>query len=113
MPIYTVDLSCRASGFDYTPLFVALRNANAQPFMDARWLLDVREDLGVLTSTLLGMCADGDGLFITELAPETRWSGTGMGEDAKAWFTARMARVEPSPATALPPKRRAPRRKAA
>ena len=50
---------------------------------------DVRDDIGSVTSALLGFCAPGDGLFITELAPDTRWSGTGMGEAAKAWFAAR------------------------
>lgn len=112
MPIYTVDLSCRAKGHDYTPLFQALRDAQAEPFMDARWLLDVGQDVGSLTSALLSLCAPGDGLFVTELAPETRWSGTGMGEDAKAWFAARMARPEPI-SEMVPPKRRAPRRRAA
>lgn len=107
MPVYTVDLSCRASGFDYTPLFTALREANALSFMDARWLLDVGQDLNALTAALLGLCAAGDGVFVTELAPETRWSGTGLGEEAKAWFAARMT------TPTAPPKHKAPRRKAA
>lgn len=112
MPIYTVDLSCRATGHDYTPLFTALRGVDAQPFMDSRWLLDVRDDVGSLTSALLAFCAPGDGLFITELAPETRWSGTGMGEDAKAWFAARTVGTG-QPAEAVPAKPGTPRHRAA
>lgn len=113
MPIYTIDLSCRASGFDYTPLFTSLQRAQAQPFMDARWLIDVRQDLDAVTSSLLSHCAPGDGLFVTELAPETRWSGTALGEEAKAWFVARRASQPKPEDPAVPPKNRAARRRMA
>ena len=95
MPIYTVDISCRSSDHDYTPLFERLRSANAVSYMDARWLLDVREDINDVVRSLLQHCAPGDRLFITELAPETRWSGTGLREEVKAWLLARMKDVTP------------------
>ncbi len=89
MPIFAVDIACRSASHNYADLFAALRNANGLMFMEGRWLLDVREDLNQATKALLSHCAIGDGLFVTELAPETRWSGTGLGDEAKSWFAAR------------------------
>lgn len=90
MPIFTVDLSCRSSEFDYTGLFQTLQAANAVSFMDARWLIDVSDDLNSVTAALLARLAPGDRLFVTELAPETRWTGSGLKDDVKAWLRARM-----------------------
>lgn len=89
MPIYTVDIACRSTGHDYAGLFAALRRANGLPFMEGRWFIDVREDVNAVTTALLRHCARGDRLFVTELAPETRWTGTALGDDAKAWIAAR------------------------
>lgn len=104
MPIFTVDLSCRSSDFDYTGLFETLRSANAISFMDARWLIDVSDDLNTVTAALLARLAPGDRLFVTELAPETRWSGTGLKDEVKAWFRARMTAepAEPAPVEPVP-----------
>lgn len=103
MPIFTVDIVCRSPEHDYAALFGLLRGLDAQNLLETRWLLDVGESVGTLTQRLLGLCAPGDGLFVTELAPETRWSGTGLGDPAKAWF---LARMRPVPAQPLPPERR-------
>ena len=100
MPIYIVDLSMRSTAHDYSELMSTLRAAHAQPLMDTTYLLDLRDDLQHATKALLSLMAHGDGLFVTELAPETRWTGTGMGDDAKAWIKAR--------STPSPPGRRAP-----
>ncbi len=101
MPVYTVDIAYRALGFDYAPLWKALREANAQPCLDGRWLLDLSQDIEAVTTALLSHCAPGDGLFVTELAAETRWTGTGLGDEAKAWFTARSKKTKP-PAPTVP-----------
>ena len=89
MPIYVVDLSMRSSAHDYSELLSTLGKAHAQPLMDTTYLLDLRDDLQHATKALLSLMAPGDGLFVTELAPETRWTGTGMSDDAKAWIKAR------------------------
>lgn len=101
MPVYTVDLACRCPQHDYAALFSALRGANAQHFMECRWFVDVRDDVSAVTRALLSHCAPGDGLFVTELASETRWTGTGLGDEAKAWLTSRMTSVK-APSTATP-----------
>ena len=100
MAIYIVDLSMRSTAHDYSELMSTLRAAHAQPLMDTTYLLDLRDDLQHATKALLSLMAHGDGLFVTELAPETRWTGTGMSDDAKAWIKAR--------STPSPPGRRAP-----
>lgn len=94
MPVYTVDIACRTTGYDYAALFDALRRSNALSFMENRWLLDVREDVATVTDVLLSYCAAGDRLFVTELTPQTPWTGTGIGDEAKAWLASRMTRVE-------------------
>ena len=100
MPIYVVDLSMRSSAHDYSELLSTLGRSHAQPLMDTTYLLDLRDDLKHATRALLSLMAPGDGLFVTELAPETRWTGTGMSEDAKAWIKARST---PSPPKSGPP----------
>lgn len=101
MPIYSLDIACRSTGHDYAGLFAALRRANAQPFMEGRWFVDVREDVNAVTRALLSLCAPGDGLFVTELAPETRWTGTGLGDETKAWIAAKSTKAPPDQPTAI------------
>ena len=97
MPIYIVDVSMRSSAHDYSELLSTFGRAHAQPLMDTTHLLDLRDDLQHVTKALLSLMAPGDGLFVTELAPETRWTGTGMGDAAKAWIKARSTPSPPKP----------------
>ena len=89
MTIFAVDISCRSPTRDYTALFDALRAAHGQPLLDTRWLIDVRQDLKSVFKALQSHMAPRDGLWITELAPETRWMGFGLGAEVKAWIAAR------------------------
>ena len=97
MPIYTVDTSMRSTAHDYSELLSILRAAHAQPLMDTTHLIDLRDDLQHVTRALLSLMAPGDGLFVTELAPETRWTGTGMSDAAKTWIRARSTPSPPQP----------------
>ena len=97
MPIYVADMSMRSTAHDYSELLSTLRSAHAQPLMDTTYLLDLRDDLQHVTKALLSLMAQGDGLFVTELAPETRWTGTGMSADAKLWIKARSTPSPPGP----------------
>ena len=72
--------------------------------MDTTYLLDLRDNIQHVTKALLSLMAKGDGLFVTELAPETRWTGTGMSDVAKAWIKARSTPSRPK-LSALEPAR--------
>ena len=89
MPIYLIDMSISDSNHDYSSLWHAMRSAGAQRCLDATWLIDINQDLQTVTDAVSSHCAPGDSFFLVELASRTRWSGTGLSEDVKAWIAHR------------------------
>ncbi len=92
MPIFLADLSTGGVDHDYSLFWQLMRDIGAQRCFDASWLLDTKQDLATVTDTLLRHCAEGDGLFVVELSSLTRWSGTGLSIEAKAWIAERTVR---------------------
>lgn len=66
-----------------------MASSGAQRCFDASWLIDTDQDLQTVTDALASYCAPGDGLLLVELTARTRWSGTGLNDEVKAWIAQR------------------------
>ena len=89
MALYLIDISACSLSHDYSSLWQTMVRIGAQRCFDASWLMDSDQDLQTVTDALASYCAPGDGLFLVELTAQTRWSGTGLNDEVKAWIAQR------------------------